>query len=572
MKSDKSSSFRMILAIVLSAVIMIIFNIFFAPKPQQPIQTSQPASTTKTAESADNTIEKTQIPVAQPVKKEEPENQKPEKKITKETDLYQLEFSDLTGSLKKIVLRKYQDHTGKNIAITPKKTKLDPLFYQLEGMVLPRGNFYENSDGSLSYIQENENVKLEKQFSFPKDKYDLALKVKVFNKSQVPLPLKGSLVWEGSVGPFPEEREQTSYDETVETSFFDKNKNAEVKISGESVTKTQEIDWIGMDGRYFFIAFIPETPGKYSFSIQNEKAIYDEKIELFDNFILAGSQEIEKNYTVYMGPKDERVLKTYKRNLEAITERGWPVIGPLIVLLGKGIKFLLFWINSFVGNFGITILVLSFLFKIVLNPLTSKSMDSAKKMQALQPQIEALKKKYTDPKEMNAKVWELYRREKVNPMGGCLPMVLQMPFFFALYQVLPYVVELKNVNFLWIKDLSSPDTVAFIEIFKNIPLFPYRLNILPILLTILSFVQTKVSQGGKSATGQGKFMEYIMPLMFLFIFWNMPSGLVLYWLMQTLFTIVHQWLKNKRPPKKNDPKNPQKQRHKKLKPLSGKTT
>ena len=144
------------------------------------------------------------------------------------------------------------------------------------------------------------------------------------------------------MGPFPEKREQTSYDETVETSFFDRNKNAEVKISDESVIKNQEIDWIGMDGRYFFIAFIPETPKQYSFSIQNEKAIYDEKIELYEELSLAGSQEIEKNYIVYMGPKDERILKTYQRNLEAITERGWPVIGPLIVLLGKGIKFLLF--------------------------------------------------------------------------------------------------------------------------------------------------------------------------------------------------------------------------------------
>ena len=178
MTPNKSSSFRMIMAIVLSALIMIIFNIFFAPKPQQPVHVPSKESVTQTPTQQ---IE-TKTPLStQNLQKEKIEEQAPEKIITQETDLYQLEFSDLTGTLKKIVLKKYKDHTGKNIEITPQRKKQAPLFYQLESMVLPRGNFYENADGSLSYIQENENVKIEKQFIFSKDNYHLTLKTKVLN-------------------------------------------------------------------------------------------------------------------------------------------------------------------------------------------------------------------------------------------------------------------------------------------------------------------------------------------------------------------------------------------------------
>lgn len=568
MVSDKNSSVRLIVAIILSALLMVIFNVFFSSKPQVSKEEARPSQA--------EAVQKEQVasvPVEQKHQSAVPVSEtklKPEQKMIRETQNYLLEFSDRTGALTRLSLKKYLDQDGKNIEATPQPSSRGALFYGFENMTLDGGVFQENSDGSLTYIQENSQLRVEKQMIFPENAYHLQVKMKIFNKSKDRIQIKDMLAWEGSIGPFPQEKERTQYDETVETSYFDKEKNAEEKISGETVMKTQEIDWLGMDGRYFFVALIPDQLGKQTFKIQNEDKIYDEKLELYQDLILEPSSVLEKSYTVYMGPKDEGLLKSYQRNLEAITERGWPVIGPIIVLLGKGIKFLLFWINSFIGNFGITIVILSLLFKVILNPLTTKSMDSARKMQALQPQIEALKKKYTDPKEMNAKIWELYRREKINPMGGCLPMILQMPFFFALYQVLPYVVELKNVHFLWIRDLSSPDTVAYLEFFKDIPLLPYRLNIMPLLLTVFSFVQTKVSQGGNPATGQGKMMEYLMPIMFLFIFWNMPSGLVVYWLMQTLFTIVHQWIKNKRPPKKNDREDGPKNK-KKLKPLSGKT-
>ena len=234
------------------------------------------------------------------------------------------------------------------------------------------------------------------------------------------------------MGPFLEEKKRTRYDEEVMVSYFDVNENAEEKVEEQTITKRVKIDWVGMDNRYFFAAIMPEKVDTYDVYLKNEKTLYDQEIGILQDIKLASKTSAAQNYTIYIGPKDERLLKEYNRNLEAISERGFS----LIVLIGKGIKWLLFQINSLAGNFAISIILMTLLFKIILNPLTNKSMESAKKMQTLQPQITALKAKYAnaDPKEMNAKIWELYRREKVNPASGCLPMLLQMPFFFALYK------------------------------------------------------------------------------------------------------------------------------------------
>ena len=155
-----------------------------------------------------------------------------------------------------------------------------------------------------------------------------------------------------------------------------------------------------------------------------------------------------------------------------------------------------------------------------------------------------------DPRLMNQKMMELYKKEGVNPMGGCLPLLLQLPIFIALYQVLPRLVDMKDVAFLWIKDLSSPDTLFYIPAFKNIPLLPYGFNLLPLIMTAVSLIQSRMSQkssGPQSAQqAQQNKMMLMMPVMFLFLFWNMPSGLVLYWTIQNIFSIVEQSFINKK--------------------------
>jgi YidC/Oxa1 family membrane protein insertase len=170
-------------------------------------------------------------------------------------------------------------------------------------------------------------------------------------------------------------------------------------------------------------------------------------------------------------------------------------------------------------------------------PLTKRSTESMKKMQELNPVIQELREKYKDkPDVLNKKIMEVYKKNKVNPMGGCLPLLLQMPFFFALYSALINSVDLWQAPFiLWIKDLSLPDTVFTIS--------GFNINILPIVMTATTYLQQKMSTGEAS---QQQKMLLFMPLIFIVIFWNMPSGLVLYWIMQNVLQIAHQMIINRK--------------------------
>jgi YidC/Oxa1 family membrane protein insertase len=551
---------RTAIAIVLSFGLMLLFNVILSPEKEAPVQQPQkeqtvqqekketPEKETESRKSAFVQKEEAKQEAAAPAQKGEPE-----KIVKRETGQYLLEFSSKGGILKKILLKNYLREGGKFIEISPRvEGNIAPLYYEIQNFNFkPDYKVEEKGNGNLVFYQEHEGLRIEKEFGFSKDSFHIELQVRIRNLTDKTLLTEGTLRWGKSIGPFLPEDRRTRYDEEIITSYFDRKENSEEEISDNTIARQENIDWVEIDNRYFIVALIPDKAGEYQVKIENRDKVYEEQIAIGNRIQLEGGKVYEKSYTVYMGPKNETYLENYGRNLDSITERGFAPI----TLIGKGIKYILFWINSWVSNFGIAIILLSLLFKIVLNPLTQKSMESSKRMQALQPQVEAIKKKFKDkPQEMNQKIWALYKKEKANPASGCLPLLLQMPFFFALYQTLPYIVELQNVNFLWINDLSSPDTVAYLSFFKDVPLLPYKLNILPLLLSVFSFFQAKVSQGGHANTGQGKMMEWMMPGLFLFIFWNMPSGLVLYWLMQTLFTIGHQYYINKRPPKKKEEK------------------
>ena len=216
---------------------------------------------------------------------------------------------------------------------------------------------------------------------------------------------------------------------------------------------------------------------------------------------------------------------------------------PIVIFLELMIKFF----YRFTNNYGVSIILMTMVIKVILHPLTRKSFQSMRRMSALQPKITEIKEKYkNNPQQVNKETQALYKKEKVNPMGGCLPMILQMPIFYALYSLLSGMVELRNESFLWIKDLSLPDTVATVKM--AVPLLGYRIaeqgftdiNILPFIMTGTTLLQSKLTTGGQTAQ-QGKMMTYMFPLMFFFIFWNMPSGLVLYWTIQNILTIGQQY-------------------------------
>ncbi len=304
--------------------------------------------------------------------------------------------------------------------------------------------------------------------------------------------------------------------------------------NGESLKKESGvINWAGIMSRYFLLIMIPEESVAKSVIHDNRKdAGFRTGMHISMNNLGPG-KEIKKSFKVYLGEKDKKKLAAFDKSIIDAAD-----VNMLIEPIRNFVIWCLISINKLIGNLGWALVIFSILTKVVFMPLTIKSTESMKKMQQLTPKLNELKAKYKDkPDLLQQEMMKLYRENKVNPMGGCLPLLLQMPFFFALYSALIDSIDLWRAPFIfWMKDLSMPDTVLTISGFD--------LNILPIIMTASTFLQSKLST--VDTGGQQKMMMMMMPLVFIFIFWSMPSGLVLYWALQNIFQIAHQLIINKR--------------------------
>jgi YidC/Oxa1 family membrane protein insertase len=288
----------------------------------------------------------------------------------------------------------------------------------------------------------------------------------------------------------------------------------------------------GVQNKYFLGAIVPrgenQGPARL-WRIEGEDDQPTMAAEILVERTPGGLGANQVDYDVYVGPLDYAQLKTLGLGLEDTVDLGHSWIRPLSrLILG-----LLIWMHGFIPNYGIVIVLFSAVMNLLFFPLTYKSTKSMRDMSALKPQLDALKAKYKDePQKMSEATMRLYKEAGVNPMAGCLPILLQMPIFFALYAVLFHTIELRQEPFLlWVRDLSQPDVVFNLPF--SLPMIGSGVCILPIIMGITSFFQSKQTMVDPNQ----KAMLYMMPVMMTFIFFTMPSGLVLYWLTSNLFTI-----------------------------------
>jgi YidC/Oxa1 family membrane protein insertase len=257
---------------------------------------------------------------------------------------------------------------------------------------------------------------------------------------------------------------------------------------------------------------------------------------LTERFEIGPGQAKTLNMKLYLGPKELNRLEAADHDLVKAIDYGWfGVIARPLVLALK-------WLYSYTHNYGVAIIILTIIIKIIFWPLTHKSYKSMQVMKKLQPKINQVREKYKDDREkLNQELMMLYRTYKVNPVGGCLPMVLQIPVFFALYRMLYNSVELLHQPFmLWINDLTAPD-----RLYLGFPI-PYLggLPVMTVLMGLSMFLQQKMTPS--SGDPRQEKMMLLMPVMFTFFFFNFPSGLVLYWLVNNILSIVQQYLINRR--------------------------
>ncbi|MDX9703709.1 MAG: membrane protein insertase YidC [Candidatus Auribacterota bacterium] len=292
---------------------------------------------------------------------------------------------------------------------------------------------------------------------------------------------------------------------------------------------TGDIVWASVKNKYFVLICKPSRKGavldiRPLGSITDSNATYLRSAQQ----PVAQGQTAEFQFFAYCGPQLLKYLTPYKSDFEkTMYFTGW--FGPINLFLIKSLNIL----NSFCRNYGLAIILLTIIIKIIFYPLTHKSFQSMKKMQELQPKMAVLKEKYKDDQQrLQKETMALYKREKVNPLGGCLPMLIQLPIFFGLYRTLYNAYELIDARFLWITSLAEPDKMFMIPWGGS----SFPLNVLPLVMGVTMFYQQKMS----TADPQQQKMMMFMPVIFTFILYNLPSGLVLYWTLSNVLSILQQ--------------------------------
>lgn len=299
----------------------------------------------------------------------------------------------------------------------------------------------------------------------------------------------------------------------------------------EGLETTGNVTWIAATSQYFAIILIPGSGQRANGYIAPGEG---------------GSPEVsvdDGNVRVFAGPKAYGLLSDLDGSQSDMIDFGWPIIR----WIGKLIFLFLTSVLSFVGNWGVRIIILAFALKFLLSPLTTKSYVSMQKMQKIQPAMQEIQKKYAkDPKQQQTEMQKLYKESGVNPLGGCLPLLLQMPVFFAMYRVLANMVELRGAGFiLWINDLSRPEILIP---FGTKIMGLEGIGLMALLLGVFMFLQQKLtgSSSAGAAAQQQKMMMYLMPFFMMFLFMRFASGLTLYWLIFNVLTLIHQELIKKK--------------------------
>jgi len=394
---------------------------------------------------------------------------------------------------------------------------------------------YETNSDELNIINVKEKkylvfsqifdgkMKVEKIFTFNPDNYTLNLDVKVYNLTDSPLTEIPKLSWEQYADPNMVE-DSYGHDGPV-ASVAGSIERQELKKMDKEKIYGPNVLWGGYESKYFIASLIPGNPSLTSIIMNRDTRNMVSVNIKGQKELIPGKQNGSFNYTLYLGPKEHNLLKSQNVGLEDSID-----FGSWLKWLAMPLLLVLNFLHNYIANYGLAIIILTLLIKIIFWPLGNLSYKSMKEMQKLQPKIAALKEKYkNDQQKVGTETMALYKAHKVNPLGGCLPMIIQIPIFFGLYKALLYSIELRHSPFFWwIQDLSAKD--------------PYYIT--PIIMGATQFIQQKMTPTMGDPM-QAKLM-LLMPVVFTFFFLNFPSGLVIYWLFNNILSIGQQYYINKK--------------------------
>ena len=547
---------RLLLALALSVIVFVVWQFIFGEQPaeqkpaqqqQQETQTrEQPVSPSPYEKEAEKptVAEKSDLSAAAGVQGP----QKEARTITVDTPFFRAEISEKGAVFNSVMLKNYKEKASEDAA--PKELlaadgSIKSISLGFEGKSMPgleEAVFstepqvdtitVTDSARTVSFYWDSANgITIEKAFTFYPDAYVVGLVVTLKNKSTHTIQdhLTLALRW-------PASKDKRMYGfEGPSALIGEEVEEIEIKEIAEKNSYNGNLKWMAVQDRYFMSSLIPDTVEETGMKLFLPNSdIVEAKYVQAEKVIRPGTQH-HYDFKLFFGPKSIKILKGVGHSLDLAVNFGW------FTILAKPCLWLMNALYGFIPNYGVAIIILTLLIKIVLWPLGAKSYKSISEMKKIQPLMKEIREKYKDDKKkMNTEVMALYRTYKINPLGGCLPMVVQIPVFFALYRMLYSAIELRHAPFFWwIHDLSAPDRL-FNFGFK-IPFMepPYGIPVLTIVMGATMLLQQKMSPPMGDPT-QAKMMM-LMPVVFTVIFINFSSGLVLYWLVNNVLSIAQQY-------------------------------
>lgn len=553
MKFDKET------IIVLAAAALLILGWYliypkFAPAPKPVQQTAvQPSAATNNTPAQPQTVTptSTQTP-AGTISETVPETVTKEPEtvlLTLENQLVKITIDAKTGGITSVTLKSHQRNKNEKnepIVLIPGAQTHATLSSNIGiGRILIALDSKVTDSEAFVERRYSDGLTITQTYTLAPDACKLLSEIKLASKAGQSLLIPKIVVWGAGLPPMhmldgeEVKTERRNIDFCLEAG--DKLENVDPDDDDEDFAKAMSaapVKWIASTNKYFASIIFAEGP---SFSgAEFSRALYPDKSKgyyepslggVYTNIPVTADGTILK-LAYYCGAKDMKSLSTLPASVSGamhISYFSW------FEILAKPMVKLLVWLHGFVGSYGWAIILLTVIVRLVFWPVTQKANNSMRKMQKIQPEMKALREKYKEnPQELNTRMMELYKKEGVNPLGGCLPILLQLPVFFALYSALDSAVELRHVSFWWAVDLTKPDLIgpAF-----DVPLLGHvGLHPLIIMMTILMFIQQKMTPATGDPMQRRLMMS--MPFIMLFMLYSLPSGLTLYWTVSQLFSII----------------------------------
>ncbi|MCF6266396.1 MAG: membrane protein insertase YidC [Desulfuromusa sp.] len=530
---------RTIIAVVLVVLLWSGYSLFFAPQPPPPVVPTE-NNTKNVALGLQLDLDKKQVKQEADISSAAVLVNSNEKEsfLSVSSDYYDIKISSMGATLRSIILKQYKET---NTVGSPPFKLLDVDDFSLStlkttgsgGLYLPANLNYKiienkdfieikNENVTVSFVASINGLTVVKKYTFHPSSYYFDLNIQLINDSD--RSVSGHLDL-SLVTPWNKDDKSRMYTFVGPVTFDGEDLAEDKPANLEKSPKIYKDNfvWSGYMSKYFLSVINPKEPSDQLFISAGDGFVENKFTS--PNISLEKDQKTSFEYTAYFGPKQDEYLTASGHQFDKAINYGFfqPISKPLMVVL----KFF----YGFIGNYGFAIILLTVCIKLIFWPLTQKSYKSMKGMQKLQPEMKKMREKYgKDKQKLNQEMMSFYKENKVNPMGGCLPMVIQIPVFFALYRVLLGSIELRHAPFmLWITDLSAKD--------------PYYVT--PLIMGVTMFLQQKMTPTNMDPT-QAKIM-LMMPVVFTFMFLNFPAGLVLYWLTNNLLTILQQYLIKRQP-------------------------